>query len=475
MKNKILKRLKEEFNNNPDLNIKEYHISLFKNIYVIYLETLCSSDKINDYVLKNLSFLTSTNTKINDLNNSMPGPNTIVDIKDDQIEFYITNGYTIIIEGTKLFAIETKGDLTRAVSPALMQQTLNGPQDAFTENYQSNLGQIKRRIKTSKLKTIEYILGRSTSTKIGINYIEGIADESVVKNIESQINKIDIDGILDSSILGHLIENESKSIFPTVKQTERPDIVAKSLLEGKIAIIVDTTPFVLILPAFFIDFINPISDTYLKSQNVKFLKFLRLLSFIISMMTPAIYIALINYNQETIPTSLLINFATQRINVPFPTIIEAVVMLVICEILRESDVRFPSSFGSSISVLGALILGEAAVSAGIVSPIMIIIISLTIISSLLFTEIELSNALRNYRFIFLIVASILGLYGIFIMSIIFFVNLLSITTINKPYFAPIMPFYKVYFNKTVNKKPDNKTTKRSKLTTDKNYTMGVFK
>ena len=300
--------------------------------------------------------------------------------------------------------------------------------------------------------------------------MDNIADLKNLNYILEKLEKIDVDGILDSSIIAHYIDGENKSMFPTIKQTERPDIVVKALLDGKIIIVVDTSPFILILPAYFIDFVNPISDNYTKSINVKFLKFLRLVCFGLSMLTPAIYLSLINYNQETIPTTLLINFATQRINLPFPTIFEALIMLLICEILRESDIRFPSSFGSSISVLGALILGEAAVSAGIVSPIMIIIISLTFISSLLFTELEISNALRNYRFLFLLFAAVLGLYGVFLCTIIFLTNILSIKTINKPYFAPIMPFDKTYFDETVNKMPNKEQQKRSILTTDKNFT-----
>lgn len=468
--NRIVSKIEKDFNKTSDLNIKKYKVNFLNTIYVIYLQTICSSDKINDYVLKNLSLLTSLNKKIDNLDNALAGPNTILNINEEKIEFYLTNGFTLIVFKDEIYAIETKGELSRNIDTANIQQTIKGPQDAFTENIEANIGQIKRRIKSNNLKNIDLYLGRSTKTKVSINYMENIADKKNLEYILKKLEKIDVDGILDSSIIAHYIDGENKTMFPTIKQTERPDMVVKALLDGKIIIVVDTTPFVLILPAYFIDFVNPISDIYTKSINVKFLKFLRLVCFGLSMLTPAIYLSLINYNQETIPTTLLINFATQRINLPFPTVIEALIMLLICEILRESDIRFPSSFGSSISVLGALILGEAAVSAGIVSPIMIIIISLTFISSLLFTELEISNALRNYRFIFLIFAAFLGLYGVFLCSIIFLINILSIKTINNPYFAPIMPFDKTYFDETVNKKPNKSQRKRSILTTNKNFT-----
>lgn len=468
--NKIVSQIKKDFNQISDLKVKSYKGNLFSNIYIIYLQSICSSNKINDYVLKNLSLLTSFNKNLDNLGNALAGPNTVLNITQKDIEFYLTNGFTLVIFKNKIYAIETKGELSRNIDTANIEQTIKGPQDGFTENIEANIGQIKRRIKSSNLKNIDLYIGRSTKTKISINYMDNIADLKNLNYILTKLEKIDVDGILDSSIIAHYIDGENKSMFPTIKQTERPDIVVKALLDGKIIIVVDTSPFILILPAYFIDFVNPISDNYTKSINVKFLKFLRLVCFGLSMLTPAIYLSLINYNQETIPTTLLINFATQRINLPFPTIFEALIMLLICEILRESDIRFPSSFGSSISVLGALILGEAAVSAGIVSPIMIIIISLTFISSLLFTELEISNALRNYRFLFLLFAAVLGLYGVFLCTIIFLTNILSIKTINKPYFAPIMPFDKTYFDETVNKMPNKEQQKRSILTTDKNFT-----
>ena len=468
--NKIVSQIKKDFNQISDLKVKSYKGNLFSNIYIIYLQSICSSNKINDYVLKNLSLLTSFNKNLDNLENALAGPNIVLNITQKDIEFYLTNGFTLVIFKNKIYAIETKGELSRNIDTANIEQTIKGPQDAFTENIEANIGQIKRRIKSSNLKNIDLYIGRSTKTKISINYMDNIADLKNLNYILTKLEKIDVDGILDSSIIAHYIDGENKSMFPTIKQTERPDIVVKALLDGKIIIVVDTSPFILILPAYFIDFVNPISDNYTKSINVKFLKFLRLVCFGLSMLTPAIYLSLINYNQETIPTTLLINFATQRINLPFPTIFEALIMLLICEILRESDIRFPSSFGSSISVLGALILGEAAVSAGIVSPIMIIIISLTFISSLLFTELEISNALRNYRFLFLLFAAVLGLYGVFLCTIIFLTNILSIKTINKPYFAPIMPFDKTYFDETVNKMPNKEQQKRSILTTDKNFT-----
>lgn len=469
--NKLIKRIKEEFKNIPDLKFKEIKINLIEKACIVYIETICDSNKINEYISKNL---TKYNNKKH-LNSNIPGPNTVIIKKYDEIEFYLTNGYAIVINNNYILAIEVKGELNRSITDAHREPSLIGPLDAFNENYNTNMGLIKRRIKSSKLKSEELFIGRITQTKISINYLENVAEYKNVLKIKEKLENIDIDGIIDIGTLINYIEGENKSVWPTIRRTERPDLASDALLEGKIILLMDTSPFAIILPSFLIDFVNPINDNYVKSINIAFLKILRAVSFFISMMAPAIFIATINYNQETIPSSLLISFSTQRAGVPFPSIIELLILLLICDILRESDLRFPSSFGSAISILGALIIGEAAVNAGIVSSIMIIITSLTFISSLIFTEVEIGNALRHYRYLFLLFSATLGLYGIFLGFILFLINVISTKSLNTPYFAPFAPFNKEYFFKTFLKKQDKNNLKRSTLITKKNIWRGKIK
>jgi len=471
MKNKIVERIQKEFSKNVDLVIKPIKVSVLKTIYIIYLESVTGSDKVNDYILKNITLLNAlTKKKLKNLASSIPAPHTVILNHADEIEFYITNGFTIVVEGNEIIALETKSDITRGIPEPTTEQSIFGPKDAFTENIQINLGLIKRRIKSSTLKADNIVLGRKTLTTLNILYFEDIAEENLIDIVREQLKKIDIDGIIDSGDIAEFLSKENETHFPTVIKTERPDHVSQALLEGKIVILVDTSPFALILPAFFTDFINPISDNYKKANNINFLKVIRLFCFFLTMMSPAIYIAIINYNPETIPTSLLINFATQRDNVPFPAIVEALLMLFIYEILRESDIRFPNSYGSAISILGALILGEAAVNAGFVSPIMIIVIAFTFITSLIFTEQEMVDAARYFRIIFLIAAAFYGLYGIVLAFIYFLIHVTEIKSIGKPYFYPLAPFDKIYFMKGVLKDKIWKNTKRSHLLTKKNFT-----
>lgn len=324
--NKIVNRIKIMFSKSPDLVVKVIDANFFNKIYVVYLETVTSSDKVNEYILKEFILKKNEVNKKN-ITSYVAGANVKKINNIDLCEFYLTNGFAIVIMGNCLFGVECRADINRSITEAKVESSINGPKDAFVENIQINIGLIKRRLKSSKLKIENLYLGRKSLTNISIMYFDDVADLEMVKKIIDKLNIVDIDGIVDSSTVGFLLTGENNSIYPTFMETERPDIVAKCLLEGKVAIVVDTTSSVIILPAFFIDFINPGIDNYNKSKNVNFIKILRFTAFLISMMAPALYIAVMNYNQETIPTSLLINFAIERGGVPFPTIIETLIML----------------------------------------------------------------------------------------------------------------------------------------------------
>lgn len=472
MKNRIVLKIQSEFGNCPDFIIKKIRITHYSTIYVLYLESVSSSSLINDFILKNITLLSSLGKKnFTYLDSIIPSSHTVVLNSSEEIEFYLTNGFTIIIKNSLILAFETKADLNRSVSEPSTEQGVFGPKDSFVENIQLNLGLVKRRIKSHFLKGKEILIGRKTMTMVQVLYLEDICEEELVASVINNLKKIDVDGILDALQIAEYLSLENHSPFPTVMKTERPDQVARALLQGKIAIMVDTSPFVLIVPAFFADFINPITDDYDKGVSVNFLKIVRLLCFFLTMMIPSIYIAFINYNPESIPTTLLLNFSMQRAQIPFPSIVEAILLLFVYEILRESDIRSPSPYGSAISILGALVLGEAAVSAGFVSPIMIIVVAITFITSLVFSEQELINAARYFRIIFLFSASIYGLYGILLAFIYFIIHILELTSLHKPYFYPLAPFDKNYLFKGLLRKKDiTKDIYRSSMITQKNIT-----
>lgn len=451
----VFKYINNTFKDTPDLVKRKIKYS-FSSVHIYYIETICSSEQVNNFILKNLTN-PNRHRKFKDI---LAGPN-FKEINLNKLEFYLYNGFTVLVYRNKIYAIETKASLDRSVTSPLVEQDLYGAKDALLENYQKNIGLIKRRLKSSHLKTKEYKLGRFTQTSTGVLYIDNITDMSLVKRIDALLNKIDTDSVIDVGELKQFLTMDKGNVFPPTKLTERPDVIVKALLDGKLVIVMDTSPFAIILPAVLADFINPISDKYLYQRNANNLKILRMICFFLTIFTPAFYIAIITYNQETIPALLLTNFITQNEGIPFPATIETFFMIFICEMLRESDIRFPSNFSSSISILGALILGDAAVSANIVSPIMIIITSLTFISSMIFSNVELSGAIRIWRFIAMIIASFYGLYGVALAFIFFIVSLSSYSSFGLPYTFPVVPFSLPYLKETLYESDIHDNKKRS--------------
>ncbi|MFA7119942.1 MAG: spore germination protein [Bacilli bacterium] len=449
------------FNGNPDLMVRKIKKN-FKTIYILFLASVSSSDLVNKYIIKNL---TTPNFKFKSIKEIIAAPNLKV-INSDEVEFHICSGYTIIIENNTIFAIETKTSFDRSIDRAQVEPSLYGPKDSFIENYQKNIGLIKRRIKSHHLKIKDFILGRYSKTNVGLLYIDNIVKQDLVNDVSKRLNNINTEAIITSGELKQFLTDENKNVFPAIKLSERPDTIVRALLSGKIVILVDTSPFAIILPAVLADYINPTDDYFTNSINTNFLKFLRIFCFIITIITPALYIAITNFNQESIPAKFLMNISTQRFGVPFPSIIEALIMLFVCELLRESDLRFPNSYGSAISILGALIIGESAVASGIVSPIMIIIIALTFLSCLIFNEVEITGAIRAWRFIFLLFAAFLGLYGFALCTLLMMINLCSYKSFNLAYMFPLSPLDLSYLKETLIKPKRKKNNYRSKYLTD---------
>lgn len=329
-------------------------------------------------------------------------------------------------------------NVNRTVGVNEYEKSITGPKDSFNEDYNTNINLIKKRINCDSLKIETLIIGKYTNTKVGIMYIDEICKKKLKTKIINKLKNINTDGLIDSSYLIKYLSNSS-SLFPTIKKTERPDLASQSLLEGKILIIMDNSPDILILPTFFIDFFHMSDDYYGKNFNTTFIRLIRLIAFIISIILPSYYVAITTHNVDFIPINLLVNFIGQRSSVPFPTFIETLIMILSFEILRESDNRIPTNSGTAISILGGLVLGDAAVSAGIVSPIMIIVVAISAISGLVFQSIDIVNAIRFWRFILIILASIFGLYGIFLGILLIITNISNTKNIDENYLYPFAP------------------------------------
>lgn len=417
-------------NNNPDLKIRELIINN-KTIKIIYFETLCSSSDINDFILKPITINKLDSS--NDIKTKLPHSNYI-ELKDN-LDYYLYSGFTIVNVDDKYFAFETRAHLDSGISESQNEKVVKGPKDSFSENYQNNLGLIKKRIRDKELIVNEHVIGK---TKVSLIYMENKADKKLVKDIENKLNKLVLDYVGNSNYIIDKLSN--KSIFQDYISTERPDYVSFCLEEGRISILVENSNQVIILPRFFTDYFKNIDDYYQNNINVNITRFIRVIAFIVAIITPGFYIALTTFNQETLPTSVLINFSMQREGVPFPSIVEALLLFLTFEILREADTRIPLVVGTSMSIVGALVLGQAAVEAGLISPIMIIVIAISSVSSFLFNDNDLVNAIRIWKLIFLLLSSVAGLYGLFIALLLFIIKICSLNSFGFDYLGNIKNF-----------------------------------
>lgn len=473
--NEIINKIKTDTNNQDNIIYRKKSI-LRKNIYIIFNETIASSDKISDFVIRSLNkiYLPTYQNILNKISNFKYKEITTY----EEIVYYLNSGFTILlISPNKYLALETRKDLSRGVSTPVTENTPRGALDAFTENIESNIGLLKRRIKSNDLWFKTYKLGKYTQTSTSLAYIKSIANENLVNKVDKLLKNIDIDGIIASGTIRNLIEKENKNFFPNIISAEKPYTAVKYLLQGNVIILIDNDPFVLILPSTLNDYFLSEEDDYNKSINVTITRIIRYLTFIITLVTPGIYIAITTFNQELIPTKLLVSIAAQRENVPFSAFFEAMLMTIAFEILRESDLKLPSFASSAISIVGALILGEAAVNAGIVSPIMIIVVAITSISSLIFVEPTFTNALRIYRFLFMIDGAIFGIHGILLTFIYLITKLTSYNFLDMPYLSPYTPPISADIKDSIVKFPTINIRKRNHLLTNniiKNKTEELY-
>lgn len=464
----LINKLKNDVGPSKDYKFKELIIDKC-DVLLIFNEVLTDGQDINDFVLRKLLLLNKR--QLNKLDNVLPNTN-ITNIKESEILNFVNNGYLVIVCKRRIYASEFKNVLERGITTIESELSITGPKDSFSENFNTNLGLIRKRIKSSDLYVEDFTIGRSSKTKIGVLYMNNIVKKQLPKEVIKKLKKIDIDAIIDSSYLKKILEGK-KSVFPTIMMSERPDKSAMALLEGKIVILVDMSSYALILPSFLIDFFHTSDDYYQKSFNVSFIRIIRFFAFLIAIFTPAIYIAVTTRNYDLVPYPLLMILKAGRTFVPFPAYIEALFMIICFEILKESDLRMSSTSGSAISILGGLILGDAAVSAGVVSPIMIIIIAISSIAGLIFTSIEFVNALRTYKIGLLFLGTVLGIYGVILGGIYMFYQLLRLKVFGLPYCTPFTPYEANEINDSIIKK-DTNVQKRNSLLSN-NIIRGRYK
>lgn len=450
-----LQTLTDTLGKSSDIIIREIRIGKEQNIQVgiIYTDGLTDTHSLQNFILetlmidiKGIGLQIKTSPEQNLITVLKDVAMTVGDIKEvnslDVIFTSLLSGDTIIlIDGyAQGLIISNKKWVERGVTEPTAQTVVRGPREGFSENLRVNTALIRRKLKDSNLWMESKVIGTRTKTNIAIVYINDIANEDIVKEVRLRLDQINIDGILESGNIEELIQDSPYSPFSTVYNTERPDVVAAALLEGRIAIIVDGTPFVLLVPALFVQFFQSPEDYYERHVIGSLIRLLRFLAFTIALLAPALFIAITTFHQAMLPPALLLSLAAQREGVPFPAFVEALIMEIAFEILREAGIRMPRPVGTAVSIVGAFVIGTAAVEAGIISAMMVIIVSITAISSFVSPSYEIAIAVRMLRFAFMALAASFGLFGMTVGLIALILHLCSLRSFGVPYMYPIAPF-----------------------------------
>ena len=465
--------LKVKYNTliNSDIVVREFTLTARNRQYgafLIYIDGMVDTKIINDFVLEPLMLRNRANSydgnETRVVSEAISNNITVRKVKKFDLVDYIYNslvpqnavkkkksfndilpdinmGNCLLFVDTidTAFSIDAKGFKQRGVDSPKNETVIRGAQEAFTEAIRTNTSMIRRFVNNENLVIESLSVGKVTKTKCAVCYMKDIANDDLVAEVKYRLNNLDIDTIISSGQLEQLIEDNSKCSLPQMLSTERPDKAANHILSGRVVVIVNGSPYVLIMPCVFVDFLSSAEDPNLKFQYANLLKFVRLVAFFITLLLPGLYVAITNFHQEIIPTELLFAIVASRESVPFPIIVEILAMEISFELIREASLRVPSPIGTTIGIIGALILGQAAVEASIVSPILIIIIAITGITSFAIPDFYLSFHLRIARFLYIIAGFLAGFLGIGIVLFGHLILLCSLKSFGVSYLVPYIP------------------------------------
>ncbi len=435
---------------NKDIIVRDFTIALDPPLqaFAIFVEGLSDKEIINNAVLKPLMILTrlEKEEKISDVASYLKkrilhgNEVEILDQYDGVLERVNYGGTAVFIEGiAKCLAIETKGWDKRAVGKPEVEQVIRGPHEAFNETLRSNTALVRKAIRSETLITEMFKVGARNKADLAIMYLQDLANSSLVEEVKRRITSIQTDFLGETGILEQFIEDHPFMPTPQMLSTERPDRVASFLIDGRVAILIDGNPNVLIVPITIFSLLHSAEDYYLRFPYGNLIRILRTIATFLAIMIPGVYVAITTFHQEMIPTDLVLAIAASRETVPFPTIFEVFLMEFAFELIREAGVRIPGIFGNTLGIVGALILGQAAVQAGIVSPILIIVVAVTGLSSLAISNYSMSFALRGIRFIFTALAAVMGIFGITTGLFILITSLSGMKSFGVPMLSPIGP------------------------------------
>lgn len=381
---------------------------------------------------------------------------------DRAVELAVSGNAVLCIEGLPyLYYFEIVHYQKRAVSESQNELVVIGPQEAFIEDIDTNLSLLRHKIKHADLKTKHFSIGKYTKTDVYLVYIEGLYKPEILAELEKGLQDFNIDGVLGSSYLAEHMRQGNSTPFPLYHYTERPDSVAASLMEGRIGILQDGTPSALLTPTTFFTLLQSSEDYYQNYYAGSWIRMIRLFFSLISLLLPSMYVAITTFHSQIIPTDLLLTIASARENIPFSALTEALIMELTFEALREAGTRIPKPVGQTVSIIGGIVIGQAAVQAGIVSAPMVIVVSITGIASYIIPHLELGLTFRLLRFVLLILGGTMGLLGVIVAVFVIYGHLAHLRSFGTPYLQPVAPLILKDWKDTVFRAPNPSMTKRS--------------
>lgn len=447
---KNLNTLKGIIGNSSDIVIRRFTFGTKKRIQaaIIFIDGLIDKTLVNENIMKPLMFNIQYmyDEAAGEMNNIHYIESTLLSVGDIEgtssinksVESFLSGDTILLIDDSKeALIIGLRGWKTRSIEEPKTESSVRGPHEGFSETLRINTALLRRKIKNTSLMFESVKLGFRTKTDIYIVYIKDLANPNLIEEIRQRLKRINTDAILESGYIEQFIEDAPFTIFPTVGNSEKPDKVAAKLLEGRAAIMVDGTPFVLTVPMVFIESFQSAEDYYSRPYFASLIRLLRFLAYSINILAPALYVALTTFHQELIPTPLLLTMVGAHEGVPFPAVLEAGLMIAAFEILREAGVRLPRPIGQAVSIVGALVIGESAVSAGLVGAPMVIVVAITAVSSFVVPAQTDSGAI--IRFILLILAAVMGGYGVAMGLLGIFIHMSSLRSFGTPYLSPLSP------------------------------------
>ncbi|GAK00396.1 spore germination protein [Geomicrobium sp. JCM 19055] len=410
---------------------------------ILYLDGLADLSIINSLLAQTVLFPEGKQHTLPDLIKffEKSGDVTVHTSIDEAVKALL-NGLSLIFieEQDCILAVEMLFTQERQVDIPTTENVIRGPKEAFVENLYVNMSLVRRRIKDPHLRFDSWTFGERSQTKVMVTYISDVINPIILTELESRLQRINTDAIQSSGDLEELIEDEFFTPFPTVYSSERPDVITSHLLEGKIALLIDGSPFPLVVPAPFVEFIHSAEDYTQRADIGTLIRLLRFACIFVALFTPSIYVAVTTFHQELIPFNLMVSLAAQSEGTPFPTVVEVLIMELLFEIIREASIRMPLPVGQALAIVGALVIGTAVVEAGIISSTVVIVVALTAISSFVFPTYSIGVPFRICRFIVLLFASVYGLFGIFLFGMILLLHLSNLKSYGVPYLEGMSPF-----------------------------------